>query len=853
MQPGEAGLRSKLAFLLELSTDAVFVMDDQGIIQAANKEAGHILGCEPQALAGESLRTWRTDAPIRPHPDGARPDSLCYSAYFNRRNGEIFLADVSITSATEAGERAYVAIVRDMSWHTEMAHKQNLAAAVFDNSMQAILVTNAANRIIAVNGAFERLTGYAASEVIGQSPRLLQSGRHSPTFYADLWRSVLKSGHWAGEIWDRRKNGEIFPEWLTISVVRDDSGAVTHYVAICHDITERKQSEERLRHVTDFYSALCQVDQLVACRTGPQALFEGICRTTVEYGHLRCASIVAVESFPDNLRVAANFSQDWETGYLAPEATVLALSRAAIAAGEAVVQQDHDRPSFGAEQDTAAAAGSSAGAFPFKRDGRVSGALWVFSDEAHFFDDDLLHLLKRIAEDISFALDGFDQEALRQAAESRANYLARHDILTGLYRRNVIEDAMERFHTQDSQAPSVYSLGLIDLDHFKVINDTYGHTVGDKVLVHTAKILRGSMRLGDLVGRWGGEEFLCLLPAAEPDSALYSMERIRDQLANTPIFVAGRELRVTASIGVASSPSDGKTPAELMTMADAALYRAKQEGGNRVHRAGSTPSIFLVGGQIEEALGRDCVMAAAQPIVSLKDGALVADESLARLVLPNGTTLEARQFIDAAAHLGQLQRIDQAVIALAMRRWAERVKNDRAPILHFVNASAGLLAQAHNLATLLEEARKQSHLADLEGANATPFVIEITERAMLRDRQAVKRHIAPLLEYGFRVALDDFGSGYSSFLYLAEFPVSFLKIEKQLVERVASEQRMAAIVRDIARLGHDLEITTIAEGIEDADTAHALLDLGIDWGQGYHFGRPVLESTTPDLISHGLL
>ncbi len=840
MQQGETGLRSKLAFLLEFSTDAVFVMDDQGIIRAANREAGRILGCEPQTLAGASLRAWRTDAPIRPHSDSTRPDSLCYSAYFKRRNGETFLADISIAGATEGGERAYVAIVRDMSWHTEVAHKQNLAAAVFDNSVQAIMVTNAANRIIAVNSAFERLTGYSASEVIGRSPNLLQSGRHGPAFYADLWRSVLESGHWQGEIWDRRKNGEIFPEWLTISVVRDDSGAVTHYVAICHDITERKASEERLRHVTDFYSALCQVDQLVACRTSPQTLFEGICRTTVEYGHLRRASIVVVEPPPDDLRIAAAFSADRENGPLPPEAIVLGLSRAAIVAAEAVVKQDNSGPPLGVEQDTLAA-GSSAGAFPFKRGGRVSGALWVFSDEARFFDEDLLHLLKRIAEDISLALDGFDQETLRQAAESRANYLARHDILTGLYRRNVIEDAMAGFQRQDTGPPQVYSLGLIDLDHFKVINDTYGHTIGDEVLVHTAKILRGGTRLGDLVGRWGGEEFLCLLPGAGPDSALYSMERVREQLANAPIFVGSHELRVTASIGVASFPSDSKTTAELMTLADAALYQAKQEGGNRVRRAGSTPSIVLMGGQIEEALGRNRIAAASQPIVSLKDEAIVADESLARLMLPNGVVLDAGQFIDAAAHLGQLQRIDQAVIALAMRRCVERATNGRAPILHFVNASAGLLAQAHTLAALLQEARDQSHLGDLGRAGGTPFVIEITERAMLRDRGAVKRHLAPLLEYGFRVALDDFGSGYSSFLYLADFPVSFLKIEKQLVERVASEQRMAAIVRDIARLGHDLGITTIAEGIEDAATAHALLDLGVDWGQGYHFGRPALE------------
>ena len=839
MRKGEnANLHGKLAFLLAFSTDAVFVLDERGVIQTTNHEAGRILACDASALTGVSLRAWRTDSPIRPHPDNTRPDSLCYSAFFRRHDGETFLADVSIASVVEGGEKTYVAILRDMSWLTEAAYKQNLAAAVFDNSMQAIMVTNAANRIVAVNTAFERLTGYSASEVAGRSPNLLQSGRHDKAFYAELWRAVLATGHWQGEIWDRRKNGEIFPEWLTISVVRDDSGAITHHVAIGHDITERKKSEERLHHMTDFYSALCQVDHLVACRTNPQALFDGICRTTVEYGHLRCACITVTDP-PHFPRIVAAFSEAEDGAAIPPEEAVRTLSQDAIKAGETVVQQGGGAKARRAPLQRAPA-NLSAGAFPFKRGNQVYGALCVFSDETFFFDDDLLHLLRRIAEDISFALDGFDQETLRQAAESRATYLAQHDILTGLYRRNMIEEAMARHHMLGLQANAPYSLGLIDLDHFKIINDTYGHAIGDEVLVHAAKILRTAMRLGDIVGRWGGEEFLCLLPDTGPDSALYGMERIREQLASTAISVGGHELHVTASIGVATFPFDGKTMTELMTVVDAALYQAKQEGGDRVRRAGASPSIFCIGGQIEEALGHGRLVAAAQPIVSLKDGVVVADESLARLILPGGAVLEATQFIEAAAHLGQLQRIDQAIIAQVMRRCVERVKAHDAPILHFVNASAGLLAQAQTLAALLQDARNQGRDTGLTRDCGTPFVIEITERAMLRDRKAVKRHLEPLLEYGFRVALDDFGSGYSSFLYLADFPVSFLKIEKELVVRTTSDKRVAAIIHDIARLGHDLGITTIAEGIEDASTADALLALDIDWGQGFHFGSPTL-------------
>jgi len=835
-----ANLRSKLEFLLAFSNDAVFVLNDQGIIESVNDEACRILACDQSALIGTSLRAWRTAASIRPHPDIERPDSLCYSALFKRRTQDTFLGDVSVSTVLDGSDRIYVAVLRDMTWYTEAAYKQNLAATVFDNSIQAILITNAANRIITVNPAFERLTGYGAADVIGQSPSLLRSGRHDKAFFATMWESVLSSGHWEGEIWNKRKNGEIYPEWLTISVVRDEQGTITHYVAICHDITERKQSEERLRHVTDFYSALCQVDQLVARRTDPQTLFDGICQTSIEYAHLKCACITILGDAAETITIAAACTDVSQSDSAPPNDLILALASSAIETGEATVSHDGGRPALEHGDETVKVLTGSAGAFPFKRGGRIAGALTVFAGQKNFFDSDLIHLLRRIAEDISFALDGFDQETQRRAAESRAHYLARHDILTGLHRRNVIEEVMLQQHTHNSEHKRSYSLGLIDLDHFKVINDTYGHAVGDEVLIHVAKILRNTVRLGDWVGRWGGEEFLCLLSETSTELALYGMERMRQQLADTPVIIGGRSLRVTASIGVATFPTDSTTIAGLMAQVDTALYQAKQQGGNCVRQAGASPSIFLIGGQIEEALASGRIVAACQPIVSLSDDTVVADEALARLYLPDGHIVEATHFIDAAAHLGQLLRIDQAVIGLTIRRCLERLKAGHQPILHFVNASAALLEQAETLAALLQDARAQ-HQEDVPASDCeTPFVIEITERAMLRDRKAVQRHLAPLIEQGFRVALDDFGSGYSSFLYLADFPVSFLKIEQQLIARVLTEKRVATIVREIARLGQDLGITTIAEGVETAETADALRGLGVNWAQGYYFAMPAI-------------
>lgn len=833
MQKPQADLRSKLAFLLAFSNDAVFILDEKGIITAVNDEACRLLGCAHTLLLGTSLRRWRTGTSIHPHPDSAHADSLRYRALFARQSGDTFLGDMSVSTVHEGRERAYVAILRDMTWDTEAAYKHNLAATVFDNSIQAIMVTDAANRIISVNPAFERLTGYGADEVIGRSPRLLQSGRQDKAFYAKMWQAVLENGRWEGEIWDKRKNGEIYPEWITVSVVRDRFGMITHHVTIFHDITERKQSEQRLRHITDIYSALCQVDQLVARKTDPYRLFDDICQTIVEHGQLKAACITMMNDGSGAPSVAAIFHNPALPRFKLPEDRVLALVASAMKAGEAVVAEDFGE-TVGGRPGGANPACDSAISYPFKRNGRVAGALTVFAGEPCFFTADIIHLVGRIAEDLSFALDGFDQERKRLAAETRAQYLARHDILTGLFRRNVIEEMM----TQQHEANLPYSLGLIDLDHFKVINDTYGHSAGDEVLVHVAEILRKAARASDWIARWGGEEFLCLLPDTSAELAFRIMERIRKRLAQSAVDVAGRKLRVTASIGVASFPRDGATIAEVMAQVDTALYQAKQSEGNCVKQTGPSPSIFLIGGQIEEALATGHIRAASQPIVSLADHSVKADEALARLLLPDGRLLDAEHFIEAARHLGQLLRIDQIIIELTIQRCAERLLAGESSILHFVNASAGLLAQEDLLAALLKNAQERTRAMVPERDCGKPFVIEITERTMLSDRKAVQHHLAPLLEHGFRIALDHFGSGYSSLLYLADFPISFVKIEQQLVSRVTKEPRVAVIVRDIARLGRDLGIATIAEGIETAATAKTLQELGIDWGQGYYFATP---------------
>lgn len=412
------------------------------------------------------------------------------------------------------------------------------------------------------------------------------------------------------------------------------------------------------------------------------------------------------------------------------------------------------------------------------------------------------------------------------------------DPLTGLFNRAALHEVMEDELRRATPARPL-SLVLFDIDRFKLINYGFGDIHGDTVLQEVARLARKKLRGDALVGRWSGQQFLCVLPAMDCQDAAALAEDLRGLIQRLIIPIDRHRIHISASFGVASCPQDGDLVRRLLAAAEAALYHAKDSGRNRVVAASRLQrQVFGMGTLLDAALRENRVVPAYQPIVDLATGQVVAEEALARIVTPEGETLGADEFIEVARQLQLTYMIDRAVMTSAISRCMSANAGGRRS-LHFVNISGNLLHHPDVVSDLLEIVRDSCDKCGDSIGPVKPMVIEVTERELLADIKQAREMLAPFVEFGMHLALDDFGSGYSSFQYLADLPFSYLKIEGSLIQRLA-EPKVRAIVQGIKNIASELGLITLAECVEDARAADVVRAIGIDWGQGYYFDRPRL-------------
>jgi diguanylate cyclase (GGDEF)-like protein/PAS domain S-box-containing protein len=442
-------------------------------------------------------------------------------------------------------------------------------------------------------------------------------------------------------------------------------------------------------------------------------------------------------------------------------------------------------------------------------------------------------------EGVALAITHIEDVTDQRLAAERLSHAATHDGLTELPNRTALVERLDELLT--NAGVGQVSVLFIDLDNFKVINDSLGHGVGDQLLREIAGRLRHVMRDTDRLARFGGDEFVVFVDGGV-DPAVVA-ERLR-RAVQQPVVIDGHELVITASIGFAVNSSGELTADELLRDADAAMYRAKGAGRDRVEafteetRAASVAAL-QTSSELRRGLDRGEVVPYFQPIVDLESGQVVGFEVLARWLHPDRGLLMPGQFLPMAEESGLIVELGARILRDALSQLAHW----RAVGLRFASCSLSV-----NVATQqLVDGRFLEVVHDAlgeSGIDADSLWLEITETALMADTNAAGRALRDLRGLGLHLAVDDFGTGYSSLTYLKRFPVEAIKVDRSFVSGLGLEPDDTSIVEAVVRLGHSLGLTVVAEGVETPLQLSHLRELRCDRAQGYLFGRPRPASIT---------
>ncbi len=488
---------------------------------------------------------------------------------------------------------------------------------------------------------------------------------------------------------------------------------------------------------------------------------------------------------------------------------------------------------------------------PLRNDAGPIGIMLVANrlGEVTSFTEDDLRLFETVANHAATALENGQLErslAQLSSLKEELRFQAYHDPLTGLANRTLFIEQVERqLNDMPSELPVVL---FVDIDDFKIVNDTFGHATGDALLVKIAERLRGCLRADDLAARLGGDEFGILLV---DDPQLSRALRVADRIMTTlraPFAIHGKEVRVGATIGIAAGHGEAEAPHELLRNADVAMYTAKSLGKGQA--AIFEPAMYTtmiqrhdLGAELHRAVGRDEFLLRFQPVVTLSHGETVGAEALIRWRHPLRGMVSPADFIGIAEESDVILPIGRWVLVEACReaqRWAPPAGN--APWVS-VNLSARQVQQV----SFLEDV---SAALQVTGLPPERLVLEVTETLMMQDLDGTVDKLAALKRMGVRTAIDDFGTGYSSLSYLRRFPVDMIKIARDFVD--VAEDDDWAFAHAMVNLGQTLGLQIVAEGVERGTQADRLQRMGCDFAQGFFFARPLRPETMLARIAGGL-
>jgi len=662
---------------------------------------------------------------------------------------------------------------------------------LLESAPDAVVIVDADGRIVLVNTQTDKMFGYSRDELIGEPVEMLVPKRsreahvgHRTGYYSEPRTRPMGAGR---ELTGRRKDGSEFPVDISLSTLEtEDEVLVT---SVIRDISERKQAKEELRESEERLRILFEYAPDAYFLTDLQGNLIDLNRAAEEITGLSKKEVIGKNYIDLDLLPPEDIPK---------AAAILAESRAGKPAGPAELTLNH------------------------RNGGSTAVEVRTFPVEIN-----RQTLVLTVERDITE----------RKRAEKIIRHLAYHDVLTDLPNRALLYDRFTQALAQAGRSKQGLAVMSLDLDRFKVINDSLGHSLGDRLLQAVAERLTGLMREGDTVARVGGDEFILLLPAtASPEDAAKIAERILKAL-RPPFHLNGQEVHTTTSIGISLYPRGGEDAATLLKNAGAAKYRAKELGGNnhQFHSpsttAGASQQLALVD-SLRHAVEHAELVVYYQPQADVDSGQDVGVEALVRWQHPDWGLVAPSQFIPLAEETDLILPLGEWVLRTACAQFKAWQEAGLPPLRLAVNLSARQFQQqdlVETIARVLKQTRLDPHCLELE----------ITEGAAMQNMRLAATVLHDLQEMGLRIAIDDFGTGYSSLSYLKDLPIDTLKIDQSFVRDVIADRSDAAIVTAIIAMAHSLDLKVIAEGVETKHQLAFLRERGCDEYQGYLLARPM--------------
>ena len=609
------------------------------------------------------------------------------------------------------------------------------------------------------------------------------------------------------------------------------------------DITERKQAEQRQAMEHAVTRALAEAGSVAeAMATVMRTMCTGL---GWHYGvrwqwDAQTGLLHRAESWAGDAPAIRDFDAAIACAELEPRADGSGLASRAFWVRKPVWITDIRETSDFRRKTAAIDAGLHAGfAFPLLRGNQVLGVMEFFHRDAGEPSPVLVNIAESIGSEVG-------QYLVRTQAEDAVKFMAMHDALTRLPNRAMFSERLGGAIANAERHTRSLAVLFIDLDRFKLINDTLGHEAGDYVLSEAARRLTDSLRAGDTVARLGGDEFVVLLEEVDDPVYVGSVsQKLIDALA-APFIIGGREYRITASIGVAAYPQDGGDPETLLKHADIAMYRAKERGRNgfEFYSANlSTDAIerLSLESGLRRAIERDELELYYQPQIEACTGRIVGMEALVRWRHPQLGVLPPARFIRIAEENGLIVPLGDWVVHTACKAHREWQAKRVAPPRIAVNLSPRQFLHAGLVKDTLR-------VLESSGCRPSYLELEITESMVMHDPAGAAAVIAELKEMGVRIAMDDFGTGYSSLAHLKRFPIDTLKIDRSFISDLPGDAGNMAITDAIIAMARTLHLTVIAEGVETRPQFELLRRLGCDEVQGYYFSAPVPKDEATVLL-----